>query len=239
MLPGNAITGAVWRIHRHVEARRPAGGAGDAGATGAVRAGATSATPAGPGVPRHRGREAAAGLVWLPRLIDKRRRVLEGEAAGRDLLGEYLFGVNDPADAELLRFLGVTNEGVLAMLLREPDDARAAAELVRRSGRTPAECDAWSRRCLRWNGPFLAMMDADEGRRAPGVGTTALRLVYNYVIMAPYYPIYRRLELRRLARSVAEAAGQAPRRSRLGWRVPVVLAGGAVLARAAWRRLAR
>jgi len=40
------------------------------------------------------------------------------------------------------------------------------------------------------------------------VGTTALRLVYNYVIMAPYYPIYRLLELRRLARSAAEAAGQ-------------------------------
>ena len=83
------------------------------------------------------------------------------------------------------------------------------------------------------------MRDADERRRPPGPGTTALRLIYNYVIMAPYYPIYRRLELRRLARSAAEAGGQAPRRSRLGWRVPVVLAGGALRACAAWRRLAR
>jgi len=178
-------------------------------------------------------------MVWLPRLLDKGRRVLEGEVAGRDLLGEYLFGVNDPADAELLRFLDMTNEDVLAVLRREPDDARAAAELVRLSGRTPAECAAWSHRYLRWNGPFLAMMDADEGRRSPGAGTTALRLIYNYLIMAPYYPIYRRLELRRLGRSAAEGGTHVQERSRLGWRVPVVLAGGALLAWAAWRRLAR
>ena len=148
-------------------------------------------------MPRHAGRERATGCVWLPRLIDKGRRVLEGQASGRDLLGDYLFGVNDAADAQLLRFLAMTNEDVLAVLRQYPDDNAAADELVRRSGRTPAECDAWSARFVRLLGPFLAMMDADEGRRAPGPGTTALRFIYNHVIMPPTYVAYRFAERRR------------------------------------------
>ena len=68
---------------------------------------------------------------------------------------------------------------------------------MRRSGRSPAECAAWSTRFVRRLGPFLAMMDADEGRRAAGAGTTALRLIYNYVIMPPTYVVYRFAERRR------------------------------------------
>ncbi|HVG96940.1 MAG TPA: DUF5069 domain-containing protein [Chloroflexota bacterium] len=170
----------------------------------------TTATPAetapdGAWMPAHSGRDAAAGVFWLPRLIDKGRRVLEGEAAGRDLLGDYLFGVNDPMDAQLLRFLDFDNEAVLLVLRREPDDGAAAAELVRRGGRTPEECAAWSSRARRLNSPFLAMIDADEDRRAPGVSTTLLKLVYNRVVMAPSYPVYRRAEARRLAGGAAPA----------------------------------
>lgn len=150
-------------------------------------------------VPRHSGRDIAAGCVWLPRLIDKGRRVLEGQSTGRDLMGEYLFGVNDPADMQLLRFLGMNNDEVLAVLRQQPDDDEAASELVRRSGRTAAECAAWSARFCRLNGPFLAMMDADEGRRPDGLGTTALRVVYNRIVMPPSYPIYRMRERQRLA----------------------------------------
>ena len=177
-------------------------------------------------MPRHAGREAASGCVWLPRLIDKGRRVLEGDAAGRDLLGDYLFGVNDAADTQLLRFLRLTNEDVLAVLRRHPDDAGAAAELVRRSGRTPAECAAWSARFLRFNAPFLAMMDADEGRRAPGAGTTALRLAYNRVIMPPAYAAYRWAERRRLRGTAL------PRR----WAAVALSLGAALLAVAVSRR---
>src|SRR5829696_5901479 len=107
--------------------------------------------------PRHATRDRAAGLVWLPRLIDKGRRVLVGEAAGRDLMGDYLFGIHDAADAQLLRFLRMGNEDVLAVLRGQPDGAEAAAELVRRSGRTPAECAAWSVRFSLLMGLFLAM----------------------------------------------------------------------------------
>jgi hypothetical protein len=148
-------------------------------------------------MPRHAGRERAAGCVWLPRLIDKGRRVLEGESTGRSLVGGYLFGVNDAADMQLLRFLGMTNEQVLEVLRAHPDDGEAAAELVRRSGRTPEECSAWSRRFGLVNGLFLAMMDADEGRRAAGPVTTALRVLYNRVIMPPVYVVYRFAEGRR------------------------------------------
>ena len=185
--------------------------------------------------PRHAGGEAAAGLVWLPRLLDKGRRVLEGEAAGRDLLhdGGYLFGVNDPADGDLLRFLRLDNDAVLEVLRREPDDAAAAAELVRRSGRTPAECAAWSARTRRASALFLAMMDADEGRRPPGLRTTLLRVAYNGLVMPPGYLVYRRAERRRLAAGTppAEDGGRVPA---VALTAACVLAGGA-----AWWLLAR
>jgi hypothetical protein len=189
--------------------------------------------PAGPTwMPRHAGREAAAGLVWLPRLIDKGRRVLDGQAAGRDLLHPYLFGVNDPMDGQLLRFLGLGNEDVLEVLRREPDDAAAAAELVRRSGRSPQECAAWSARTLRRVRPFLAMTDADEGRRPPGLGTTFLRLVYNGLVMPPTYPLYRRAEQRRLAGGAPPAAGGQAR-------AVAMVTAGALAVGVAWWLLAR
>ena len=166
----------------------------------------TGSWTTGEWMPQHSGRDIAAGCVWLPRLIDKGRRVLEGRAAGRDLLGDYLFGVNDAADTQLLRFLGTTNDDVLAVLAEEPDDATAAAELVRRSGRSPAQCAAWSARFSRLNAPFLAMMDADEGRRAPGAGTSALRFAYNRIIMPPSYFVYRRAERRRMDQQPGWAA---------------------------------
>ena len=196
-----------------------------------------AASPGAAWMPRHAGREAAAGLVWLPRLIDKGRRVLEGEAAGRDLLhaGGYLFGVNDPADGDLLRFLGLGNDDVLDVLRREPDDAAAAAELVRRSGRTPAACAAWSARTRRTSGLFLAMMDADEGRRPPGVSTTLLRLAYNGLVMPPGYLLYRRAERRRLAGGTPPPSPGPGGRARA-----VTLATAGVLAAgAAWWLLAR
>src|SRR5688572_13703252 len=96
-----------------------AGGEGDSG---------ESAAGHNPGGwrPRRGTRDRAEDVVWLPRLIDKGRRALAGEAAGRDLLGGYHFGANDAADAQLLRFLRLTHDGVLGVLRRESDDAMAA-----------------------------------------------------------------------------------------------------------------
>ncbi|MBV8063380.1 MAG: DUF5069 domain-containing protein, partial [Nevskia sp.] len=100
--------------------------------------------------------EEGAGCVWLPRLVDKGRRALAGEQAGRDLLQPYLYGDGDYMDALLLKFLRTSGRKVLEVLRVEPDNVRAMAELARRSGRTPAECAAWSRDFLRWQAPFLA-----------------------------------------------------------------------------------
>jgi hypothetical protein len=162
-------------------------------------------------------------------MIDKGRRVLEGEAAGRDLLNGYLFGVNDAGDAQLLRFLGMSNEDVLAVLAQEPDDDAAAAELVRRSGRSAAECAAWSAQFSRRNAPFLAMMDADEGRRAPGMSTMALRLAYNRAIMPPTYAMYRWAERHRLGQ--AGGSTLPPR-----WLAAALPLGIGILAVILWRR---
>jgi hypothetical protein len=55
------------------------------------------------------------------------------------------------------------------------------------------------------------MIDADEGRRPPGTSTTLLKLIYNSVIMAPTYPLYRRAEARRQAGRDAATAEAPPR----------------------------
>src|SRR5262249_58496102 len=96
---------------------------------------------------------------------------------------------------------------LLRRLRREPADPAAAAALGRASGRTPAECAAWSARAQRRGGLLLAMTDAAEGRRPPGPGTTLLALVYDQVyprvVEAPIYPLSRRPETRLLAAGAA------------------------------------
>ena len=78
------------------------------------------------------------------------------------------------------------------MLRREPDDGAAAAELVRRSGKTPDECAAWSARARRRHGALLATLDAAEGRRPPGAGTTLLTLLHQRAGVAATAAGYRR-----------------------------------------------
>lgn len=152
--------------------------------------------------------EEAAGLVWLPRVLSKGRRKLEGEQAGKDLLSPYLFGQSDLTDSGLLKFLRANNTQVLDILRRQPDDDAAAAELVAHSGRTPAECAAWSAGFVRFRRPagILAMLDADEGRRAPGWTSMLLRVSYA-VLNAPIAWAYHVLEWRqrRIDRRAAAA----------------------------------
>jgi hypothetical protein len=127
------------------------------------------------------------GCVWLPRLLDKGRRALEGQRQGQDLLNGFLFGDFDYADGQLLRFLR-TDEARVRRLLGELDSDEAAARvLVQESRRLPEEIQAWNRRFRRFNAPFIAMWEADEGRRGPGLGTSLLRLFYNGVLMPPVY----------------------------------------------------
>ena len=152
--------------------------------------------------------EEAAGCIWLPRLISKARRSLELERAGGDLLADtgYMLGDNDPMDARLLTFLRAGRDDVLELLRAEPDDGEAARELVRRSGRTPGECAAWGASLRRSMGIFIAMIEADEGRRGAGPTTSLLHVVYNRVIMPVAYWSFRRDEAR-MGQGARAAAG--------------------------------
>lgn len=125
--------------------------------------------------------------IWLPRMLDKGRQVLESRRQGNNLMNRYLFGDLDYADGKLLKFLR-TNDGHILDLLREMNDDEAVAQrLMSESGRSVDEIQAWGKRFRTFNAPFIAMWDADEGRRGPGVGTSLLRLFYNYLMMPPVY----------------------------------------------------
>ena len=135
-----------------------------------------------------------AGLLWLPRMLDKGRRFVESERAGRDLMNGYLFGNSDFVDALLLRFLGTDDRRVRQLLQESTDDMAVAERLVRESHRTQAEIRNWNKRFRRWNAPFIAMMEADEGRRPPGLSTSIYRGVYRALILPPVYVSFRLLE---------------------------------------------
>lgn len=141
--------------------------------------------------------EELAGCIWLPRMLDKGRRALESERQGRNLMNGYLFGDLDYVDGKLLKFLGRKDVRVLELLRELDDDERVAKTLIRESGRTADEIRAWGRRFRKNNGLFIAMWDADEGRRKPGIGTTFLKLFYNLVLMPPVYLIFYAGQARR------------------------------------------
>lgn len=147
-------------------------------------------------------REEIMGCVFLPRMLEKGRRVLEGKRQGRDLMNGYLFGDFDYADGMLLRFLRTNEARVLELLRNGQDDAAVAGTLISESGRTRPEIAAWSKRFRRINAVFTAMWDADEGRRKPGLGTSLLRGLYNGILMPPVYLAFRTAaSLRRLRRN--------------------------------------
>jgi hypothetical protein len=142
-------------------------------------------------VPRYSGRDQLAGCVWLGRLIDKGRRYEAAGVAPGEMLGEYMFGDQDYMDAKLLRFLGLRDTDICEVIRSEPDDERAAQRIIARSGKTGAQCAAFNRAFVRASAPFLAMMDADEGRRNSGLGTSLMKAAYNAVIFPLGILMYR------------------------------------------------
>ena len=141
------------------------------------------------------------GLIFLPRMLEKGRRVLASARQGRDLMNGYLFGDFDYADGSLMKFLR-TNETRVVELMREcEEDTEVASRLIRESGRSPADIQAWNVRFRRINALFMAMWDADEGRRAPGWVTSVLKHSYNFILMPPVYLIFRLAVWRRQRRN--------------------------------------
>jgi Domain of unknown function (DUF5069) len=143
-------------------------------------------------IPRS-GRDEVGGCIWLPRMIQKARRIIETGESGKRT-GEYMYGKHDPADAQVLKFLGISDEEILDIVRAIPDDDAAAMQVLSTSGKTREQCEAFSRRYWMLNAPFMAMMDADEGRRTPGPLTSLLRWFYNNVIMPPAYAYFKMKE---------------------------------------------
>jgi hypothetical protein len=140
--------------------------------------------------------EELMGLIFLPRMLDKGRQVLKGERLGQNLMNGYLFGNFDYADRGMLKFLRTTDARVLELLRASEDSAAVAKILVDTSGRSAAEIAAWNKRFRTLNALFLAMWNADEGRRAPGWGTSCLKVFYNSVLMPPVYLFFRAAQKR-------------------------------------------
>lgn len=148
-------------------------------------------------IPRS-GSEQFNGCIWLPRLIDKARRV--NELGGRNFrIGEYIFGENDPLDGALLGFLGIGSDRVLAVVREEPDNRKAAARILEVSAKTASQCQAFTQGFLEKAKPFLAMMDADEGRLRFGLRSLWLRWTYNRKVMPRAYAMFDAKERERQA----------------------------------------
>jgi hypothetical protein len=135
-------------------------------------------------------------LVWLPRLLDKARRALEGQQRGVDLMTPYMYGDNDYLDAKLLAFLRVRDRHVLQIVAEEGDDAKAAELLVALSGRSPEECRRWSERFLKWEAAWIALIDFDEDRQQGG-SAEAAKWFYNRVLFPPVFSVFRWMEGKR------------------------------------------
>lgn len=140
------------------------------------------------------GLESAEGLVWLPRLVQKARRVLTS-SEGR-LVDGYCYGDNDFIDKRVIAFLRTDDETISALVRDHLSDDDVAHILIERSGRSPAEREQFSRTLKRslWN---FALLEADEGRLAPGFKSSAITFLYNRMIMPIVYAMFRRDERKR------------------------------------------
>jgi hypothetical protein len=140
------------------------------------------------------GLDSAAGVVWLPRLLQKARRALSSPD-GRVVDG-YLYGDNDFIDKQVIAFLRTDDEAISALVRENPSDADVARILVERSGRSVSECDAYSKSLKRKFLNFF-FLEADEGRFRPAVAASVIRFLYNAALMPVVYFIFQRDERKR------------------------------------------
>jgi hypothetical protein len=103
--------------------------------------------------------DAADGIRWLPRMIDKARMASSGA------LGAYLFG-HSPIDRALLTRLGVTTDEFAAIVAASPDDA-AVLSALRMRGFDEARVRRWSDRLPKPYQVFIRVGDIDEGYVQP------------------------------------------------------------------------
>ena len=83
------------------------------------------------------------GYTILPRVLDKARATLAGQA------GDYKY--NNPLDTQLFRFTGVTADALLEQVKSGAGDFDVLQWLQQRAGKAPHEIAAWSR----WTETFV------------------------------------------------------------------------------------
>lgn len=149
------------------------------------------------------GRDSVAGLVWLPRLLQKARHC-EASPNGR-LVDGYCYGDNDFIDKQLIAFLRTDDATISALVREQPDDAEVARTLVERSGHSPAEVEAFNASFRRKNFNFV-LLEADEGRLGRGLKASVLKFLYNGAVMPIFYPLFRRDERKRAATASPRSA---------------------------------
>jgi len=138
--------------------------------------------------------DSVEGLIWLPRLFAKARRVAESGGRSR-LVDGYCYGNNDVMDGRVLRFLR-TDDVTVSSILQDHSDDEAARIIVKQSGRTREECLQFSRDLERTLRSF-PVIDADEGLLPPGIKATAVRFFYNRLMMPVVYMMFQRAERKR------------------------------------------
>jgi hypothetical protein len=142
------------------------------------------------------GLDSEAGIVWLPRLIQKARRCLS--SPGGRLVDGYCYGDNDFIDKMLMTYLRTDDATITALVRENPSDADVARIIVERSGRSATESAAYSASFKRKLLNFV-FLEADEGRLPPGFKTSAIKFLYNKALMPAVYFMFNRDERNRKA----------------------------------------
>ncbi len=140
------------------------------------------------------GLESEAGVVWLPRMLQKARRALSSPD-GRVIDG-YLYGDNDFIDKQVIAFLRTDDETISALVRENPSDADVARIIVERSGRSASECAAYSGSLKRKFLNFF-FIEADEGRMESGFKASVIKFLYNKALMPVVYMMFQRDERNR------------------------------------------
>jgi hypothetical protein len=129
-------------------------------------------------------------------MAQKARRAKESRNSGADLMNDYLYGEDDFADGQVLRFLALTDGQFAEEVCGQVDDEAGARRALARSGRSPDECREFSAK-LRKSLSDFALLEADEGRMPPGFRASAIKFFYNVLMMPVVYTVFRRAERKR------------------------------------------
>lgn len=130
----------------------------------------STSQPAEAWAPRS-GYDQVGGYVWLPRLLDKVRRVHSGAP------GEYFALETSPIDQSALGMWRVTGDQIREWVNEGLSDEAIADRLAEATGTDEAGRRAFTRNFLLLWGPALLVFDADEGRTKGPAGALLRGLV--------------------------------------------------------------